>query len=491
MNSPSVGDAPVVVIGSGPCGAVAADQLVRRGVDVLLLDAGESAPSGVVVRGAGNILFRRYDWDQYSDDRHVDDTGTVDWYSSLSYGGLSNYWTAAVPRFAPDDFTEGGRLDERYVWPVRYEDLISSYERAERHLRVTTGDEIFGVPSNVAHRRHRLPADWAAVAATAQRNGEGVGAMPMALGDRWLLSRRGTEFSSYQCVIEPLLSSPRFRLRGGAFVTRLLWNPGRGEVDGVEFVDRSTGAVEQVAARGVVVAAGTIDTTSILLRSTSDEFPDGLGNTEGLVGRYLTDHPREWWKASLERPMRALSHPVYVARREHADSPPLMATSHTIGLTAPVERLRTYVRQRTSEIGVQVFGTQVPRPEVGVTLEPGGDARTQKPRIRLAYDDAERHNLESGRQRLRDVLGDAGLPIEIIDPGHELRPGSSVHFAGTVRMHADRRFGVLDGRSRLHDVGNVAVADMSAFTTNPEKNPTLTAMALAIRAADLLADDLG
>lgn len=490
MSATAFDDEPVVVIGSGPCGAAAAHQLVSRGVDVLMLDSGDAAPTGLLVRGAGNILFRRYGWGHYSNDRHVDDTGTVDWYSSLSLGGLSNFWTAAVPRFAPDDFTEGGRLDERYVWPVRYDDVAPFYELAERLLKVTVGDDIAGVPPGVGHRRHRLPADWSAVAEAAARNGEGVGVIPMAYGDRWMFARRATEFSSYQCVVEPLLQSPRFQLRGGAHVSRLSWNAKTGAVDAVEFVDRHSGRTEKVRARAVIVAAGAIDSTAILLRSTSDDFPSGLGNSAGLLGRYLTDHPREWWQASLDRPMRALAHPVYIARRAHADSDPLMATSQTVGLTSPVERLRTYVGRRTSTVGVQVFGTQVPKPDVGVTLEPGDDPVHQRPRISLAYDDAALRNLISGRDRFRDVMRDAGLSTEILNPGHELRPGSSVHFAGTVRMHADPQFGMLDSWNRMYDVPNVAVADMSCFTTNPEKNPTLTAMALAIRAADHLADDV-
>ena len=84
----------------------------------------------------------------------------------------------------------------------------------------------------------------------------------------------------------------------------------------------------------------------------------------------------------------------------------------------------------------------------------------------------------------------AGRPVRIPGPFHELHPGSSVHFGGTVRMHADRAFGVLDAWNRVHDVPNLVVADSSCFTTGPEKNPTLTAMALAARAADRLADDL-
>ena len=77
----------------------------------------------------------------------------VEWYSSHSLGGLSNYWTAAVPRFAPEDFTDGARLDERYRWPVTYDELVPFYERAEQALMVTAGDPILGVPSG----RHPLP----------------------------------------------------------------------------------------------------------------------------------------------------------------------------------------------------------------------------------------------------------------------------------------------------------------------------------------------
>ena len=65
-------------------------------------------------------------------------------------------------------------------------------------------------------------------------------------------------------------------------------------------------------------------------------------------------------------------------------------------------------------------------------------------------------------------------------------PGTSVHFGGTARMHARPELGVVDAHSRVHGAGNVYVGDMSVFTTGPEKNPTLTSMALAIRAADHL-----
>ena len=92
--------------------------------------------------------------------------------------------------------------------------------------------------------------------------------------------------------------------------------------------------------------------------------------------------------------------------------------------------------------------------------------------------------------RLGEVFASAGIGLEVPGPFHELRPGSSVHYGGSVRMHDKPEFGVLDRWNRMHEVPNVVVADSSCFTTGPEKNPTLTAMAIAIRAADHLADSL-
>lgn len=490
---------PVVVIGSGPSGAVAAARLVERGLDVVMLDSGTTAPRGMIVRAAGNTLYRKMGYSEYLEDRLSPDSTNVWWTSSLSHGGLSNYWTAAVPRFAPDDFTEGGRLDHRFVWPVDYDELRPYYEQAERHLTVTAGESIHGVPDPVARHRHRLPADWADVARRATANGEGLGAVPMAKGHPWMIAARGTEFASYHCVVKPLLDKPNFTLRSGAHATRVIWSPTAGRAEAVEYEDRTTGELKLVRASAVVVAAGTVDTTMILLRSTSNDFPTGIGNSRGLVGRYLHDHPREWWPATTERPMRALSHPVYLARRPHGDSEPLMGTSHTIGLAAPVERLRTYVRASTTSLGVQVFGTMVPTPDIGISIsggsrqrnqDDGGSPSAQRPHLALTYDDQAVRNIEASRDRLRDVLGAAGLSVSIPGPFHPLMPGSSVHLAGTVRMHDDPEFGVLDRWNRMHDVDNIVVCDLSCFTTGPEKNPTPTAMALAIRAADQLAVDL-
>jgi choline dehydrogenase-like flavoprotein len=486
-------DPDVVVVGSGPTGAMAASALVDRGLDVLMLDAGTNAPGGLVVRTAGNTLYRRFAWADYEEDRldPSSDEGT-EWYSSRSLGGLSNYWTAAVPRFAPEDFTEGSRLDERYRWPVTYADLDPYYTRAERALTVTAGDPILRLPTGDRRYEYRLGARWQAIAAEAARHGHGVGAMPLAKGRPWMIARRGTEFNSYRCVVEPLLSTRSFRLLTHAQAVGLSWSSAAGRAEGVDYVDRTNGVHRLARARAVVVACGAIDSTMLLLRSRSGDFPDGLGNSHGLLGRYLHDHPREWVPARTRRPLPTLAHPVYITRDPWDSSEALQATSLTLGLRRQIQRLQTFYRGSSHHLGVQVFGTMVPKPEVGVSIgrEDPADALALRPRITLRYDDAAVANLRAGRRRLVDVLGSAGVDVEARGPFHEIHPGSSVHYGGSVRMHADPAFGVLDGWNRMHDVANVAVVDCSAFTTGAEKNPTLTAMALALRAADRLADDL-
>jgi choline dehydrogenase-like flavoprotein len=489
VNEVVVDDA-VIVVGSGPCGAAAAMRLVERGVRVVMLDAGLRAPKGEFVRVAGRTLWRRKGWAEYAEHRHdaATDEGVV-WISSLSLGGLSNYWTSAIPRYAPADFEDGARIDERFAWPLGYDDIEPYYDVLEPLMGLTAGDPIHGVPAGRVRHKVRLPRDWREVAGRASEHGHGVGVLPMARGGAWMAVRRGTEFSSYHCMVAPLQSSSpaTFVLKTGAYVTRLNWGSSSGRVESVDYVDRRSGERVRMRGAAVVLAAGTIDSTVIVQRSTSPDFPEGLGNSHGLVGRYLHDHPREWWTVETGSPLTALAHPVYIARADHAESDPMMATSLTLGIESLRGRLRTFYGGRASALGVQVLGTMIPSPDLGVTI---GSWEGSRPTIHLRYEDDAVKNITAARERIREVLSCAGIDARVPGPFQPLAPGSSVHYGGTVRMHADPEFGVLDRWNRMYDVPNVAVVDASCFPTGPEKNPTLTAMALAARAADRLADDL-
>ena len=108
----------------------------------------------------------------------------------------------------------------------------------------------------------------------------------------------------------------------------------------------------------------------------------------------------------------------------------------------------------------------------------------------IRYSDAEVDAVIRSRQHLLNLMGEAGYGATQGETFPTLFPGTIAHYGGTARMHAKREYGVTDALNRLYDAPNVLVCDASCFTTAAEKNPTLTVMAIAARAATHLAHDL-
>jgi choline dehydrogenase-like flavoprotein len=481
----------IVVVGSGPAAAVAARELVVAGHDVTMLDAGRGEPRGILVHVAGRTAVR---WTQrgylFTNRQRTVGHEPVTWLSSLSLGGMTNYWTGVVPRFAAADFTDGGAVDERFVWPIRYEDLAEFYELVEDDLTITAGARpIPNVPAGRVSHRYDPPGDWAELAASMEPAGA-IAPAPVAYGSPWMVALRPREFTSYACIIRPLLGAPNFRLVRNARVIRLGLAASAERVESVTYVDGGR-QLHTVRGMAFVVAAGPLDSTEILLRSVSSAFPQGLGNTHGVLGSYLHDHPREWWPARPRTPLTAITHPMYIAREPHEDSEPLLAASLTMGLGSARARLATFVNRRIVDFGVQVLGTMVPSDKVSVSLSPGWSADDPASQLHLdhSFDEAAIGTLRRARARYEQLFAGAGNPVEI-GPFHEIVPGEAVHYAGSARMHGRPEFGVVDAYNRIHGVPNVIVCDASCFTTGPEKNPTLTAMAIAARAARRLAADV-
>jgi choline dehydrogenase-like flavoprotein len=484
----------VAVIGSGPAGAMAARELVRNGIPTTLLESGTKEPSGLLVRAAGRNIYRRGDPVRPADGAFVagGDPGTL-WTFNLSPGGLSNQWTGAVPRFSPADFAEGERLHERYRWPLDYDDLAPYYTEAERILEITaTPHDVPALPAGyVAHVR-RLPSDWKAIASVAARRGQGLTILPLADGPRWLFARRGTAFNSFTSIVRGLEGAPGFELRVGAHVLRLEWSGSRRRIDAIIYVDRVTGEQRRLEVAGVVVACGALLSTKLLFDSACPDFPDGIGNDEGLLGRFLHDHLNEWWSFATDEAVSRLSPAGYLTRRPYDTSEPLVATSWTLGLASPRERVMSLTPLKTHQVGVQVFGSMRPREEHFVAPHPTERDEFGLPKLEvsISFEGAEISMMEASRDDLLDLMEEAGNRSELRPVEPQLVPGKAVHYGGTIRMHRSRRHGVLNEWNRPFDVPNLVVGDASCFTTNSEKNPTLTAMALAARAARRLAADL-
>ena len=485
-------DRRVIVIGSGPSGAMAAQTLVRYGIPVTMLESGQQLPPGLLVRVAGrNLVWRR---PSVEDASHVaSDDPAAAWYRALAPGGHSSHWAGAVPRFAPDDFTEGARLDERYVWPITYEQLVPYYERAERLMKVAAArGAVPNQPASlVAHERH-LPRDWQQVARHAEAAGQGLTPIPVAAGPDWAFRRTGVGFNSFTQIVKPLLGHPLFQLVSGAHAIRLDWCGQRRRVASVVYVDRATGCHKRIPGAAVVLAAGPLASTKLLMDSACADFPDGLGETQGVLGRYLHDHPHDVGTLQVQKPLSCLEQATVLTRAPYPQSSPLLSASCVIGSNSSWDKARTITPLGTRTFGLWIFGTMIPSDRNYVRL----DAKTRDefglPRldVHIRYDDDVIRNMASARRRLVDVLGAAGYAANVTPSAPTLTPGHSVHYGGTVRMHASKAHGMLDSFNRLHEVKNVLVTDASSFTTGPEKNPTLTVMAIAARASHQLAYDL-
>jgi len=493
--SASNGRDTVVVIGTGPTGATAALLLTKAGVDVTVLEAGSrSAALGVTARIAGVTVFRlhRPMRARTSDVKITGDPSTV-LYEDLAPGGLTNHWSCAVPRFSHDDFLDGERAGEAFTWPLRYEDLAPWYDWVEPLLAISGSDEsVPQLPAGKVRDVRNLGPMWKRIATAAQAEGQAVVPVPYVYGLRTTLTLSGTVFNSFVRLVKPALGSGRLKIRYGMRATRLEWAGSAKRVEAVVARDMATGTDHRIPCRAVVVAAGTVNTTKLLLQSTSSDFPEGLGNAEGVLGKYLHDHPLGKLIVDLAEPL-GFQPAAYVTRQSLERTPPLYAASCL--QWSGVQTLYRSILQghpgRLKSAGFSVFGTMAPSPANFVALDPDTTSEDGSPGLvlNIAFPKESETALAAARDRLVTLLDGVGLRPRVnlwtIDS-----VGSAIHYAGSCRMHASPRFGMLDSWSRLHAVPNVVVADSAAFTTCSEKNPVLTAMALAARASQRLVDDL-
>jgi choline dehydrogenase-like flavoprotein len=338
-----------------------------------------------------------------------------------------------------------------------------------------------------------LPKDWERVAEQAEASGQGgLTPLPLAAGPQWALRGTGVGFNSFTHIIKPLQRSPLFQLVLGAHALRLDWSGEQRRVTSVTYFDRATRCERRLAASAVIVAAGPLASTKLLLDSTCNDFPEGLGDTEGLLGRYLHDHPHDIGTVELDRPLSCLSQSVVLTRAPYQESTPLLAASCVLGSSSTWDKLWTVMPLGTKVFGVWIFGTMVPsyRNHVRLDSESKDEYGLPALNIHISYDERVQRSMAAARHRLVAVLESAGYRGTVWSSLPKLEPGLSIHYGGTVRMHSSRQHGMLNAWNRLHAVDNVVVADASCFTTGPEKNPTLTVMAIAARASHRLAEDL-
>jgi hypothetical protein len=222
-----------------------------------------------------------------------------------------------------------------------------------------------------------------------------------------------------------------------------------------------------------------------LLNSTSHNHPNGIGNSYGILGKYLTDHTFGVAISGRRKGVSQVATRVYIPNFRN-----------TSGSKATF--LRGYGIQGTIGLygldGVQCnlrcFGEVLPRESNRVTLNYESKDRwgIPIPRISCAFSDNEIEMVADQAQQLSEMVRAAGY--EVVWTGKLSTPGASMHEVGTARMGFDRRLSVLNPYNQCWDVPNLLVTDGAAFTSAGFQNPTLTMMAITGRACHYIAGEL-
>ncbi|MEO7653738.1 MAG: GMC family oxidoreductase, partial [Bryobacteraceae bacterium] len=323
-------------------------------------------------------------------------------------------------------------------------------------------------------------------------------------------------FNSSDYLIEPTLASGKLDVVNNAVVARILVD-GKGRANGVQYFDRVTKEEHTVKARVVVLGASCIDSTRILLNSKSGAYPNGIGNSSDVVGRYLTEQVRfhmygfapELIGGPTQNDDGIGGEHIYMPRFNHRDGRKrdylrgYGMQFWRCGASANAEfakdipgfgaDFKKAVKKRyPALVALHPYGEVLPRRENRVTVEGAPKDRYGVPIARIEYQigENERRMTAEMYDTAESILRAAKAEILPFERNSLDVAGSAIHEHGTCRMGSDPKRSALNGFCQSHDVPNLFVVDGAAFTTASEKNPTLTILALAWRATDYLAAEM-
>ncbi|HYP07036.1 MAG TPA: GMC family oxidoreductase, partial [Bryobacteraceae bacterium] len=323
-------------------------------------------------------------------------------------------------------------------------------------------------------------------------------------------------FNASDYLLEPAFKTGKLTLVDNAVVARVLVDE-KGMANGVQYFDRHSGAEHKVMAKRVVVAASCIDSTRILLNSKSSTYPNGIGNSNDVVGRYLTEQVRFHIQAFAPELIGSKvlnddgigGEHIYMPRFNHRDgrkrdylrgfgcqfwstgSHPGPAWAKVLpGFGAGFKKA---VKERfPALLSLHPYGEVLPRAENRVTVEgtPVDKYGVPVVKITFGHSDNEKKMVDDMYSTCEAILKQAKAEVLPYKRGTVDGLGTAIHEHGTVRMGADPKLSALNGFCQMHEVKNVFVVDGASFTTASEKNPTLTILALAWRASDYMAEEI-
>jgi choline dehydrogenase-like flavoprotein len=491
----------VLIIGSGMGGATLAAALAPTGCKVLILERGARLVDSPEARDPAAIFQRGH---FKPNETWRDISGAPLHPGNYAYvGGNTKFYGAVLLRYRAEDFRPLRHIEGTTPgWPIGYHDLEPFYSRAETLYRVR-GDAAQD-PTEPAHSApYPFPPvpdepDIAALRAAFTAQGLHVSSLPLGVDiDAWLKRARtgwdafpcttGAKSDAESCGLAEALQYPNVTLMTGAKVTRILAEGRR--VTGVE-VDRA-GARETLSAPIVVLAAGAILSSALLLAGANADHPNGLANHSDQVGRNFMNHNLTGMVAC--NPFRR-NRTVYEKTIQFNDfylsggpgGEPLGNIQMLGRITGPILAgesglplwLSHHIADRS--IHIMAMSEDLPDPNSRVFWRNGEvvlDWRRTNTRA---------HDLLVAR--LKQAMRRAGWPITLSRGFPKSKPS---HQCGTNRMGADPATSVVDPQLKAHDLDNFYICDASVLPTSAAVNPSLTIAALALRLGQHLTERRG
>ncbi|MEP6491528.1 MAG: GMC family oxidoreductase [bacterium] len=544
----------VCIIGSGAGGGMAAYVLTKAGARVAMLEAGPSwfasrdskmmVPSYATPHRGASIHGRPFgEFDACDGGWEIDGEpytkapGTqFSWWRARMLGGRTNHWGRISLRFGPDDFrrkTLDGLGDD---WPIGYDDIKPYYDNVDRFIGLYGSNEgLRNAPDGIFQpppkpRCHELlvkkASDKLNITCIPARLSITTKALPGRQACHYCgQCNRGCQvkanFSSGDVLIAPALATGKLTLITNAMAREVTVNS-NGLASGVSYINKNTGADEHIQAKVVVLAASAMETARLLLNSKSPKFPNGLANSSGIAGKYLTDttgagvsghipaledhipHNHDgvggmhvympWWldNKKLDFP-RGYHIEVYGGAGQPGS-----------GFGGGIQRNNgggygkqlkaDYRKYYGASIGFDGRGEMIPNEDSYCELDPTTVDRFGIPVLRFhwKFTDYEynqaKHMQETFRALIVAMGGTPNGPMPGRDRGYGLADGGTIiHELGGARMGNDPTKSVVNANCQAHDVKNLFVADGSPFVSQADKNPTWSILALAWRTSDYIA----
>ncbi|WP_286262763.1 GMC oxidoreductase [Thalassotalea atypica] len=469
----------------------------------------------------------------YSTEKGTDFT----WIRANQLGGKSLLWHRQSYRFNKHDF-KANKLDGHgNDWPIRYEELANWYSYVEKHVGISGHDDnLPQLPSS----EFLPPFEWTKPELELKTKFAALyPERPMVMGRAAHLTKPsqlhlsqgrvqcqarnecqkgcsfGAYFSTQSSTLPAAAKTGNLHIAPNSVVHSLIYDEKSNRVKGVRVIDNETLATREYFAKVVFLCASTLGSTQIMLNSTSISFPNGIANSSGVLGHYLMDHV---YNAGASGRIEGYHDEFYSGRRPTGPYIPnfqfepsryrqgykrgyalsggtvranWQGLSNSDGIGAGFKQQLTQAGDWY--FGLHAQGEMLPRFENQVSLHPTKKDKWGMPQLHIncQWSDNEKMMMLDAEQTAKEMLTKAGLKdVKSYNSIDNNAPGLAIHEVGTARMGADSRNSVLNAYNQTHDIPNLFVTDGASFCSSAVVNPSLTFMALTVRAVDFAAKEM-